>query len=265
MGALGAKILANQAADTAVMTPLTIAAGVAEGKEGREISADVAKQQLMDLGFNIGMGAAGEGLKALKGMRTTAKAEKEARAAARSAERAAEAERLKNNQTQRKLIKGEDLPASLFDEYKNLTNSDWVDARLQEVHQKYKTDESITKEMMKLDARREELEEMLGISTPKVQRMQKQLKNNSIKKAKDILNLSGKEASAENTAMIGKAIREASASGRISKETREEIFEYLFAKGRAVFVPLCLFDEKYAGTPHADRALFQPHGISARP
>ncbi len=64
--AFGTRMLGQQAADTAVNTPITIAASMAVGKDKKNIISDVAKQQAIDLGFNLAMGALGAGGKALK-------------------------------------------------------------------------------------------------------------------------------------------------------------------------------------------------------
>ena len=49
-----AGLLAQQAADTAVNTPITIAAGLAAGKNRKEISKDIGKQMLTDAAVNVG-------------------------------------------------------------------------------------------------------------------------------------------------------------------------------------------------------------------
>lgn len=60
---VAAGLLGQQAADTAVNTPLTIAAGMADGKSRKEIAKDVGKQEAMDAAFNVGLGAIGAGAK----------------------------------------------------------------------------------------------------------------------------------------------------------------------------------------------------------
>lgn len=57
------RMLGQQAADTAVNTPLTIAAGMADGKSRKEIAKDVGKQDAMDAAFNVGLAALGAGAK----------------------------------------------------------------------------------------------------------------------------------------------------------------------------------------------------------
>lgn len=57
------RMLGQQAADTAVNTPITIVAGMAEGKSRKEILQDFGKQEAMDAAFNVGLaglGAAGK-------------------------------------------------------------------------------------------------------------------------------------------------------------------------------------------------------------
>ena len=60
---VAAGLLGQQAADTAVNTPMTIAAGVADGKSRKEIAKDIGKQEAMDAAFNVGLGAIGAGAK----------------------------------------------------------------------------------------------------------------------------------------------------------------------------------------------------------
>lgn len=231
-GAFGAKVLANQAADTAVMTPLTIAAGLADGKEGKDIAADVAKQQAMDIGFNLGMGAAGEGLKALKGARAAAKAEKAERAAQRSAERAAEAAKAVENQTERKLIETVDLPASLYDEYALKRSDEYQQQFMAELAAKYgKDSRKYDEEMYKFLDELNDYEDMLGIRTTKVKNTERSIKAKAVKEAKDILNLSGKSVTDDTRKMMENALTEAARTGKISKNTRDNMFHELFQKG----------------------------------
>ena len=58
------RLLGQQMADTAVNTPITIAAGLAEDKSGKEIAKNVGKQMAMDAAFNVGL----EGLGAIGGI-----------------------------------------------------------------------------------------------------------------------------------------------------------------------------------------------------
>ncbi|WP_312070360.1 hypothetical protein [Anaerotignum propionicum] len=74
--AFSTRMLGQQAADTAVNTPITIAAGMVAGKDKKQISSDVAKQQAMDLGFNLGFGALQAGGKVLNDVATTKKTQK---------------------------------------------------------------------------------------------------------------------------------------------------------------------------------------------
>lgn len=83
----GTELLAQQAADTAVMQPSVILHGVSEGKTREEIFEEMKQQALTDLLFNAGMGVAGAGAKAIgKGVQAR-KAAKEL--AAQQAEEAA--------------------------------------------------------------------------------------------------------------------------------------------------------------------------------
>lgn len=62
-GTFATRMLGQQAADTAVNTPMTIAAGMADGKSRKEIAKDVGKQEAMDAAFNVGLAAIGAGAK----------------------------------------------------------------------------------------------------------------------------------------------------------------------------------------------------------
>lgn len=80
------RMLAQQAADTAVNTPITIINGAAEGKSRKELLQDFAKQEATDAAFNLGLAGLGAGAKAL-GKAKQAKAEQRAaKAAAKAAE-----------------------------------------------------------------------------------------------------------------------------------------------------------------------------------
>lgn len=62
-GTFATRMLGQQAADTAVNTPMTIAAGMADGKSRREIAKDIGKQEATDAAFNVGLAALGAGAK----------------------------------------------------------------------------------------------------------------------------------------------------------------------------------------------------------
>lgn len=73
---VAAGLLGQQAADTMVNTPMTIAAGVADGKSRREIAKDIGKQEAMDAAFNMGLAALGAGVKQAGQVLEQAKAQK---------------------------------------------------------------------------------------------------------------------------------------------------------------------------------------------
>lgn len=73
---VAAGLLGQQAADTMVNTPMTIAAGVADGKSRREIAKDIGKQEAMDAAFNMGIAALGAGAKKVGEVLEQAKAQK---------------------------------------------------------------------------------------------------------------------------------------------------------------------------------------------
>ena len=73
-GEIATRMIGQTVADTAVNTPITVAAGLADEKSGKEIAKDVGKQVAMDAAFNVGLegiGAAGRAAgKALEKTRT---------------------------------------------------------------------------------------------------------------------------------------------------------------------------------------------------
>ena len=73
---VAAGLLGQQAADTMVNTPMTIAAGMADGKSRKEIAKDVGKQEAMDAAFNVGLAAIGAGAKKVGQVLEQAKAQK---------------------------------------------------------------------------------------------------------------------------------------------------------------------------------------------
>lgn len=73
---VAAGLLGQQAADTMVNTPMTIAAGMADGKSRKEIAKDVGKQEAMDAAFNVGLAALGAGAKKVGEVLEQAKAQK---------------------------------------------------------------------------------------------------------------------------------------------------------------------------------------------
>ena len=73
---VAAGLLGQQAADTMVNTPMTIAAGVADGKSRREIAKDIGKQEATDAAFNVGLAALGAGAKKVGDVLEQAKAQK---------------------------------------------------------------------------------------------------------------------------------------------------------------------------------------------
>lgn len=62
-GTFATRMLGQQAADTVVNTPMTIAAGMADGKSRKEIAKDIGKQEATDAAFNVGLAALGAGAK----------------------------------------------------------------------------------------------------------------------------------------------------------------------------------------------------------
>lgn len=73
---VAAGLLGQQAADTMVNTPMTIAAGIGEGKNKKEILKDIGKQEATDAAFNMGIAALGAGAKKVGDVLEQAKAGK---------------------------------------------------------------------------------------------------------------------------------------------------------------------------------------------
>ena len=73
---VAAGLLGQQAADTVVNTPMTIAAGVADGKSRKEIAKDIGKQEATDAAFNVGLAALGAGAKKVGQVLEQAKAQR---------------------------------------------------------------------------------------------------------------------------------------------------------------------------------------------
>lgn len=63
-GEIATRMIGQQVADTAVNTPITVLAGLAEDKSGKEIAKDVGKQMALDAAFNVGL----EGLNTVGGI-----------------------------------------------------------------------------------------------------------------------------------------------------------------------------------------------------
>jgi len=63
----GTRMLGQQAADTAVLAPLVAADGIAEGKSRDEILKELAKQEAIAAGFNVGVAGLGKAVKVIGG------------------------------------------------------------------------------------------------------------------------------------------------------------------------------------------------------
>lgn len=248
-GTFAARMLGQQAADTAVMTPLTIVEGMADGKEKDEILKDVARQQTTDAVFNVGLGTLGMGIGAARKAaepflenRRAAKAAKQAAETSEEAVKAAEkteaVKALRQEQMDPVMREtAEEAPdillkesrEALTQEYKDLNNGEYIDARLRKVLAE-EGEDAMNRELKEMDARREDLEEMLGIRTKKVQDAERRIRNEGVKSMKKLFSISGQAETKELKEMMVKAYREG-VGGKISRETREEIFDALFGRG----------------------------------
>lgn len=244
-GTFATRMLGQQAADTAVNTPITIAAGLAEGKSRKEILQDFGKQEAMDAAFNLGLAGLGAGAKALQKAKQT-KAEKSAAKMEKDVvETAAETKKTTKNmvskpisQKKMEIASGRDflpeekIPEKLREEYRQLNDTDYLSARLKEIGEQYGDDSvKFGEEIEKINRRREELEEMLGIRTNKVKNTETNIQSEAVREIKNLLSLSGKESTGETKKLLRQATLEGRA-GTISKETREKIFNNLFDIGR---------------------------------
>lgn len=243
-GTFATRMLGQQAADTVVNTPLTIARGMEEGKDREEIGKDIRNQMAMDAAFNLGMGALGAGAKvAGKAIGKTADKAKAAKAnsqAVKTARDEAKREMLEAAvktptptaaQKRKAMLDQEDLP-ELAKEYQLMQDDRWWSQKITDIGQRYGDDTAgATRELEALETRMHDLEDMLGIKTKRVQQMENSLKNKAVKQAESILNLSGTEGKAEARKLMTSVMNEAMRNGNISRETRDSIFQQLFEKG----------------------------------
>lgn len=244
-GEIATRMLGQQAADTAVNTPITIAAGLADGKTKEEIAKDVGAQMAMDAAFNIGLEGLGAGARALQGMRTAKQEKKAAETVVEMAEEAKKAPEIKDSDSisQKKvekptaktagktLIPEEELPETLLQEYRNLTDPEWVNGYLAENYHPMETKPEVYSAVLKqLDDRRIALEEMLGKTTKRETDTERRINSEAIRELKKLLSLSGKENNDETAKLLRMATMEGR-TGRISKETRDKIFNGLFDIG----------------------------------
>ena len=236
-GTFATRMLGQQTADVAVNTPLTIAKGVEEGKGKGEIAQDVGKQFALDAAFNLGMGAVGAGAKAAG--KAIGKV-KDNRAAVKTAREAAQREMLEAAaktptptaaQRRKQMLDQEDLP-ELAKEYQLMQDDRFWSEKIREIGEKYGDDTArATKELEALQTRMEDLEEMLGITTKKVKDAQSRLENTAVRNIRKTMDIFGKADTAEAKELMKKAAREAN-RGKVSKKTRDEVFEKLFVLGK---------------------------------
>lgn len=264
---VAAGLLGQQAADTAVNTPLTIAAGMADGKSRREIAKDVGKQEAMDAAFNVGLAAIGAGAKkagevleprlamrrekalqkkgigkagekikkenVLPGDVTSPSVTPESATAQFSANTVPKtAEGVKNTElSEKKLLSADEIPEKIRQEYENWNNPDYMGEKLREISEKYSGDsQQFDAEVKKITGRMQELEDMLGIRTQRVKDTEKKIQTGAVREMKKILSLSGKGETEETKKLLQTAVLEGR-TGKISEQTRERIFTELFDRG----------------------------------
>lgn len=266
-GTFATRMLGQQAADTAVNTPMTIAAGMADGKSRKEIAKDVGKQEAMDAAFNMGLAALGAGAKkagqvleprlamrrekalqkkgigkagekikkenVLPGDVTSPSVTPENATAQFSANTVPKtAEGVKNTGlSEKKLLSADEIPEKIRQEYENWNNPDYMGEKLREISEKYSGDsQQFDAEVKKITGRMQELEDMLGIRTQRVKDTEKKIQTGAVKEMKKILSLSGKGETEETKKLLQTAVLEGR-TGKISEQTRERIFTELFDRG----------------------------------
>lgn len=264
---VAAGLLGQQAADTMVNTPMTIAAGMADGKSRKEIAKDVGKQEAMDAAFNVGLAAIGAGAKkagqvleprlamrrekalqkkgigkagekikkenVLPGDVTSPSVTPENATAQFSANTVPKtAEGVKNTGlSEKKLLSADEIPEKIRQEYENWNNPDYMGEKLREISEKYIGDsQQFDAEVKKITGRMQELEDMLGIRTQRVKDTEKKIQTGAVKEMKKILSLSGKGETEETKKLLQNAVLEGR-TGKISEQTRERIFTELFDRG----------------------------------
>ena len=264
---VAAGLLGQQAADTMVNTPMTIAAGVADGKSRREIAKDIGKQEATDAAFNVGLAALGAGAKKVgdvleprlamrrekalqkKGIGKAGEGIKKenvlpgdvtspsvtpknatAQFSANTVPKAAEG--VKNTGLSKKrLLSADEIPEKIRQEYENWNNPDYMGEKLREISEKYSGDsQQFDAEVKKITGRMQELEDMLGIRTQRVKDTEKKIQTGAVKEMKKILSLSGKGETEETKKLLQTAVLEGR-TGKISEQTRERIFTELFDRG----------------------------------
>lgn len=266
-GTFATRMLGQQAADTAVNTPMTIAAGMADGKSRKEIAKDIGKQEATDAAFNVGLAALGAGAKkagqvleprlamrrekalqkkrigkagekikkenVLPGDVTSPSVTPENATAQFSANTVPKtAEGVKNTGlSEKKLLSADEIPEKIRQEYENWNNPDYMGEKLREISEKYSGDsQQFDAEVKKITGRMQELEDMLGIRTQRVKDTEKKIQTGAVKEMKKILSLSGKGETEETKKLLQTAVLEGR-TGKISEQTRERIFTELFDRG----------------------------------
>lgn len=242
-----AALLAQQTADTAVNTPITMLAGAAEGKTKAEISKDIGKQFATDAVFNAGLGALGTGFKyrqatkqtpdvlAAKGGEKTDFSAFLSKTGTQTAKKPEAHEVIqKNMRTAEKaveMLKEEDLP-ELAKRYQLFSDERYLNSQMEQLGQKFGKGTAVyDEEVNKLYKEKEDLEDALGIRTKKVKDAERRIYNEAVRNIKKTLSIFGQADTAEANRVLQRAVNEAK-GGYISQNTREDVFENLFALGK---------------------------------
>ncbi len=255
------RMLGQQAADTAVNTPITIAAGMAEGKSRKEILQDIGKQEAMDAAFNVGLAGLGAGAKALQKAKQAKAEQRAAKAAAKAAEQtepaakameepaeAAAEQAIKETAEETGGIRQETIQGAaagmaenrnvlakrmnkqeikvLETEYANLQSAEYKAAKLQEVSDATGGDPAAIRNAQKsLEDRKQEIEKTL--TQQEALRTSDSILRDVSDEVVGIFNLRGKKRKEQVQNALRRLIAEAE-DGKISEERRNSLFEQLF-------------------------------------
>lgn len=263
----GGNILGQQAADTLLSTPTVILEGMEAGKGKGDIAKDVAKQQAMDLGFNLGFGALQAGGKALKGKEAKKGMEKAKPTSVSSppdtSETATQLSPMQNSLTlQNKNINpnvlknAEEMTAqemqelgirgripSLIDaeskkaldqELRTLVGGNKAREQYESIVAQYGFDSpEVMDFIQKTRGRKTEISELLGYADNVALAEETKVVNDAYKEIKGILGFRGNDNTKAAKELLKNAADDIKQHGNISRETVERIFNEMSSTGKA--------------------------------
>lgn len=270
-GEIATRLIGQQAADTAVNTPITIAAGLAEGKEKDDIARDIGKQMALDAAFNVGLEGIGQISKVAGKALNKTKAENEIKGAA-DAQRdstligsppssgkqptasidsvpettenvketvdaskisdVADAMVQKRNVLAKRMTKEERQALEL--EYANLQNSEYKMAQLKKIREETGGDErAVLAASNKFDARMKEIESELAAQ--EVLRTDVGIQMDAADEIGKIFGLTKEKEKKSINNIIQNAVKYAN-GGAISQKERERLFQKFYQKSRKTSV-----------------------------